>query len=221
MDEHSCLSRSYLETLATDELVRLGDDFGIDIPPALNRSLIIGELLEMQEDFRLNSAASYIPNESDADADMETLVNSYNETRVSILLRNPGWIFAFWDFSQFEFSDCTQRHGFESFGLRVSFFDDASLAAPRDAFYTAVSSSDRKWYIHISEQGCFCRADLIVMNRHEKNFVLAQSNVIAVPPVAGIDLHKSENDGATPILLLSGIEELKRKYRRCHRQSFL
>ena len=220
MEERVLLSRSYLETLAIDELVRLGDDFGVDIPPALNRRLIIGELLEMQEDFRSNAAALSDSAEGD-DEDTEMPANSYNETRVSILLRNPGWLFAFWDFSAAEFSACAQRRGFESFGLRISFFDDASLAAPRDAFTTAVSPADRKLYIHTHEQGCLCRADLVAMNRHERDFVLAHSNVIAVPPAAGIDLHKSESDGTPPLLLLSGIEELKRKYRRCHRQSFL
>ena len=221
MEEHFCLSRSYLETLTTGELVRLGDDFGVDIPLALNRSLIIGELLEMQEDFRLNSAASSDSIEGSEGEKTDAPVSSYNETRVGILLRNPGWLFAFWDFSAAEFAECAQRRGFESFGLRVSFFDDASLAAPRASFNTAVPSSDRKRYIYIPEQGCLCRADLVVINRREKNFVLAHSNVIAVPPVAGIDIHKSESDGEPPILLLSGIEELKRKYWRCHRQSFL
>lgn len=218
MEERISLSRSYLETLAIDDLVRLGDNFGVDIPLALNRSLIIGELLEMQEDFRANSPDI---SESGADDALEGWASSYNETRVNILLRNPGWLFAFWDFNAHEFADCTHKRGFESFGLRVSFFDDASLATSRNSFDTAVSSSDRKWYIHIPEQDCFCRADLLVMNRFERDFVLAQSNAVFLPPAAGIDLHNDENDDEPPLLSLSGIDELKRKYRRCHRQSFL
>ena len=221
MEEHILLSRSYLETLTTDDLVRLGDDFGVDIPHALNRRLIIGELLEMQEDFRLNSSDSSLYQETGAGGDAEASANSYNETSVSILLRNPGWLFVFWDFSAREFSACEQKRGFKSFGLRVSFFDDASLASPRDAFDTAIPSSDRNRYIHLPGQDCFCRADLIAMNRHEKDIVLAQSNAVFLPPAAGIDLRKNESDEEPPILLLSGIEALKRKYRRCHRHSFL
>ena len=220
MEERISLSRSYLETLSLDDLVRLGDDFGVDIPMALNRRLIIGELLEMQEDFRANRAAVLDYGEGGEDEDAERQAGSYNETSVSILLRNPGWLFAFWDFNAEEFSACTHRRGFESFGLRVSFFDDASLASPRDAFNTAVSTYDRKWYIHIPEHGCFCRADLIVTNRFERDIALARSNAILLPPAAGIE-PKGADDGEPPLLSLSGIEELKRKYWRCHRQSFL
>ena len=219
MEERNLLSRAYLETLSTSDLVRLGDDFGVDIPLALNRHLIIGELLEMQEDFRSNRAASLDYGESDVDNESSAPVSSYNETKVSILLRNPGWIFAFWDFNVEEFLACMRKKGFESFCLRVSFFDDASLAVPRDTFSTAVPSTDRKRYIYIPEQGCFCRTDLIVMNRYERDIVLAHSNAIGLPPAAGIE-PKGTDDGTPPLLLLSGIEELKRKYRRCHRQSF-
>ena len=41
------LTRSHLETLATADLISLADEFGIDFPENLNRSFIIGELLEV------------------------------------------------------------------------------------------------------------------------------------------------------------------------------
>ena len=44
------LSRAYLETLPSADLIALADDFGIDIPENLNRRFIIGELLEAAED---------------------------------------------------------------------------------------------------------------------------------------------------------------------------
>lgn len=221
MEERISLSRSYLETLSTSELIRLGDGFGVDIPPALNRRLIIGELLEMQEDFRAGEAASSVSDDPLHDEGMDAPPSSYNETRVHILLRNPGWLFVFWDFNAEEFSMCVHRRAFEGFGIRVSFFDDASLLSARDSFNATVSASDRKRYIHIPEQDCLCRADLLVINRSEKDFVLAQSNAVAIPPAAGIDLSKSANDAVPPILSLSGIGELKRQYRRNYRQSFL
>ena len=44
------LSRAYLETLPSADLIALADDLGIDIPENLNRRFIIGELLEASED---------------------------------------------------------------------------------------------------------------------------------------------------------------------------
>ena len=219
--EHITLSRAYLETLTTDDLVRLGDELGVDIPFELNRRLIIGELLEIQEKSRSSEAASSPFDDPLSEKDDAFCLDSYNETRVSVLLRNPGWLFVFWDFSAAEFSACTQREGFECFSLRLSFFDDAALAASRDSYNTDVSPLDRKWYIHMHEQNCFCRVDLLAMNSLDKNLVLARSTPIFIPPAAGIEVPKSINDPVPPILSLSGIEELRRKYRRCHRQSFL
>ena len=43
------LTRSYLETLSSSDLVSLADDYGIDIPDNLSRRFIIGELLEIAE----------------------------------------------------------------------------------------------------------------------------------------------------------------------------
>lgn len=216
--ENISLSRPYLESLSTGELIRLGDEFGVDIPEELSRSLIIGELLEIQEDFRSSSRPAF--EEFEQEKSEKAAPGSYNETKVNILLRNPGWVFVFWDFSAAEFSACTSRRSFESFGLRVSFFDNSSLTKSRDSYNIAVSPSDRKRYIHIPEQRCFCRVDLIAMNAADRNFVLAQSNALCIPPAAGIEIPKSGNEGIPPILSLSGIEELRRKYRRNHRQSF-
>ena len=48
--DNSVLTRTYLETLSTSDLIALADDYGIDIPPELNRRFIIAELLEAAED---------------------------------------------------------------------------------------------------------------------------------------------------------------------------
>jgi hypothetical protein len=41
------LTREYLESLTTNDLIRAADNFGIDMPPELDRILIIEELLEI------------------------------------------------------------------------------------------------------------------------------------------------------------------------------
>ena len=87
------LSRAYLETLPSADLIALADDFGIDIPENLNRRFIIGELLEAAEDM------------DDSDDDLEEsseittadLPETYNETVISAVLRNPVWLFVYWD----------------------------------------------------------------------------------------------------------------------------
>src|SRR5574344_1425139 len=48
--EKKFLSRQYLESISTADLISLADDYGIDIPDNLNRRFIIGELLEVADE---------------------------------------------------------------------------------------------------------------------------------------------------------------------------
>ena len=47
--EKTFLTRQYLETLSSADLMALAEDYDIDIPAELNRRFIIGELLEVAE----------------------------------------------------------------------------------------------------------------------------------------------------------------------------
>jgi len=40
--EQTPLSRAYLESLSTSDLVSLAEEYGIDVPEGLNRRFIIG-----------------------------------------------------------------------------------------------------------------------------------------------------------------------------------
>ena len=219
--DHISLNRAYLETLTTEALVRLGDEFGVDIPPTLNRRLIIGELLEVQDEFYSNAPASSSFADALPQGSTDTVPESYNETQINILLRDPGWIFVFWDFRSVEFSACTSQRGFETFGLRVSFFEDRDLTRLKDSYNITVSPSDRKWYVHLSEHSCFCRVDLLSMCSLNRVAVLSLSNVVWVPSVAGIEIPRTGFVREAPLLGLSGITELRKNQWRNHRQSFL
>ena len=50
--DNNMLSRPYLESLTSAQLFELAEQYGIDIPPDLNRRFIIGELLEELESER-------------------------------------------------------------------------------------------------------------------------------------------------------------------------
>ena len=50
MVDDARLNRPFLESLTTAELIQLADRTGIDVPPGLERIVIIGELLETLED---------------------------------------------------------------------------------------------------------------------------------------------------------------------------
>ena len=45
------VSRQQLEAMTTAELIDLADKYGIEIPDDLNRTFIVGEILEASEEF--------------------------------------------------------------------------------------------------------------------------------------------------------------------------
>ena len=99
--ENSNLTLSHLETLSSADLISLADDYGIDIPDNLNRRFIIAELLEVAEELNSDSHASHAMNEDGGLPDSSSeLPTSFNETEISVILRNPVWAFVFWDISE-------------------------------------------------------------------------------------------------------------------------
>ena len=87
------VSRTYLESLSTADLISLADEYGIDIPENLNRRFIIGELLEAAEEW------DEFEDDLEESDQLETadLPQTYNETVISAVLRNPVWLFVYWD----------------------------------------------------------------------------------------------------------------------------
>ena len=107
--EELVLSRKKLESLTNDELSKLADEYGLDIPSNLNRNFIIGELLEYAQELedaaQSDGELSYVDSD-DADEENESdfqLPKSYNETKINAVLRNPAWVYAFWDISEAEY----------------------------------------------------------------------------------------------------------------------
>jgi uncharacterized protein len=218
--EKAPLTRAHLETLSTTDLVGLADENGIDIPEGLNRRFIIGELLELEAENRSvePDAAALIDAEFNVIA--EILPETYNETQISILMRDPGWLFVYWDFHTTLFSALTGNHRFETFFLRVNSLSSANPPVITDFYDVDVGSRDRKWYVHLPSNTCACRVDLYSRNVQEKEQLLARSAEVAIPSLGPGETAFDPKRRNPPLVELSGIVELRKDHFRNHRQSF-
>ena len=96
--EKDFLSRQYLESMSTVDLITLADDYGIDIPDNLNRRFIIGELLETAEELKNKQSDNNDVQTTDEDSPVpDFLPESYNTTEICAILRNPVWAYVYWD----------------------------------------------------------------------------------------------------------------------------
>ena len=81
--ENMTLSRQYLETLTSADLIELADEYGIDIPEGLSRRFVIGELLEAIDDPHLDNKNDLAVDESNVQTPV-VLPKSYNETQIDL-----------------------------------------------------------------------------------------------------------------------------------------
>ena len=214
------LERSHLETLPSADLIALADDLGIDIPEDLNRRFIIGELLEVASEINREQQPD-LKDESDeknAQKDGFVLPVTYNETQISILLRNPVWAFVFWDIREADLLKIEQNAG--ALSLRVLFFDDENEKKKVDSFEISISLTDRSQYVLLSTEEKVVRVDLVVCFEDGTTDVLASSEKKILPRMPERLLKPLPEMRLSPVLKLSGINELLQTHYMNHRQSF-
>ena len=207
------LSRSYLETLSSADLIKLADEHGIDIPDDLNRRFIIGELLEISEE--MGSEKHSEMQEVDSPED-ETgfLPLSYNETEIDTVLRNPAWAYVCWDISAADLSKISKSDTFKNLVLRLSYFDSVDDTIPTESFDIQISMSDREKFVLLSSGKKYYRIDLVAYFKGQVSDNLAVSRKVQIPSeckialkaIPGRDLHLSE------IKKLSGVEHILKSY---------
>lgn len=219
--EQKDLSRNTLETLTSSQLIELADEFGIDIPDDLNRQFIITELLEVAREITDNfNYKETIKETDDAGFIATELTDSYNETKIDILLRNPVSLFVYWDFSEVQLKQLNASK--TSVYLQVSFFDDAEEEKPQDSFDIQIDYTDREQYILIPGGKKFVRVDLMQNTSNAMDAVLAVSSRLAIPELSEEfrNFQPGEDLKIKPILELSGIKTLLKKHYNNYRQSF-
>ncbi len=241
-DEEVCvkLSKKYLESISTEELLKISEIYGLFIPNNLDRSFIIQELLELADgeddaETREKSSAtlSKFIEEKEAEElepeDLESDLNfkkskkmkiSYSSTEVHLLLRDPMWLFAFWDFSKNEFKKITADLNFDTFVLRVFLYKENNKEDPYDYYDIEIDPNDRSRYFYLSFDDVLTRVAIGVRYIDENINIIAQSNCIHlrrsnIPK----KLCKITNESES-IEKLSGLSLLKKSHFKNYRQAF-
>jgi hypothetical protein len=207
------LTRSYLETLSTGDLAQLAERLGLDIPSDLNRIFVIEELLET--DTEIDRALIPEDNElavlpADGDAKLH-LPDRYNATFIEVLLRDPAWVFTFWEIRSQDRDFYEGAPDFGGYHLRLSSLDALPLREGKsspDSFIISVEPTDSAWYLSFpSSQGLF-KVELCVL-KGKNEIVLAVSPPLRVPMnVSALSVLNGQDDSPqTKILNLSGWDD--------------
>ncbi|MFA6505515.1 MAG: DUF4912 domain-containing protein [Treponemataceae bacterium] len=200
------LTRSYLETLSTNDLSRLALRFGLDLPGELNRVFVISEILDASSDDESDEVDDQLVEETDAKI-VSGLPLGYNETYIGLLLRDPVWAYAFWEIRQTDRETREKNPQFGGYQLRVTALTGPKGSPVGESFSIPVGVADGAWYLCLPGGTGWYRVTLIsVIGSTEEP--LAHSAAIRVPR-GGVALAAVRADGEPPsILTLSGLDEL-------------
>ena len=222
--ENSNLTLSHLETLSSTDLISLADDYGIDIPDNLNRRFIIAELLEVAEELNSDSHANHAMNEDGGLPDSSSeLPTSFNETEISVILRNPVWAFVFWDISAEALKKISESTRFKELVLRISYFENQEDLNPVSYYDVSISVDDREQNILLEAGKKFFRVDLVAFLSDGTTDNLCVSEKIRIPETPRIfsKAFPGQELELPKILELSGLKNLLKSHYEKYRQSFV
>lgn len=137
------LTRSYLEGLSSDELMRLADRNGIDIPFGLERIFIIEELLDFMLDDVPEMTVVHAALRSGF-KEAASLPRQYNISFVEAMIRDPLWAFVFWEIKAYDREIHEKAADFEGYCLRAV---PLAGAAGECSFTVMVGADDCAWYL--------------------------------------------------------------------------
>jgi len=214
LNNNTPVSRQWLESLSTDELIKLADTYGIDIPPGLERIFIIEEVLEVSSmDIQETEGNEIAENPVSETA---PLPKQYNVSFIDVIIRDPLWVFVFWEVKGADKDVHENAADFNGYCLRVIPLneDGTEPKLNESSFTVQVSSEDSARYLGFAEEGdadCGCYAIKLCAIRGENEVSIVTSAPFSLP--RHIINYHSENEAVaemnrSPLLRLSGIQNL-------------
>ncbi len=209
------LTRSYLETLSSTDLIALSDDYGIEAEN-LTRRFIITEILDLLEEQK-----STTDDLEEKTVDSLELPFSYNENKIIAVLRNPAWCYVTWDFKQETYLSYLGDPSFESFVIRFSYHKDTETDEVADTFDIQINQSDREqFFLLSSDLPAFHVSLLVTFDDKEKEVLATSQRILKARIPLDISLENIQKTCPT-IQSLSGLQSILKSHYNEHRHSFV
>jgi len=220
-NQQNPVTRSRLDGLSTDELVKLADANGIDIPPGLERIFIIEEILEV-----INAENEDIEAIAENPDYTETalLPKQYNISFIEVIIRDPLWVFVFWEVKGHDKEIHESARDFKGYLLRVIQLDSEGKerkqeslyngSADENSFTVSVGIEDSARYIgfagHITgglnSQKSGCYAIKLAAIRGDQEVMIASSAPFNMPRAGSNEI--TADMSRNHLMRLSGVQDL-------------
>ncbi|MDR0302309.1 MAG: DUF4912 domain-containing protein [Treponema sp.] len=202
-------SRSWLESLSTTELVKLAEDFGIDIPPGLERIFIIEELL-------LESAYLSAPKEEEeiqiipSYTESVVLPKQYNISFIEVIIRDPLWAYVFWEIKSHDREMHENAADFKGYCIRlIPLIDGEDIQKSKEnSFTVSIDKDDNARYLGFAEHSPQTEGRYVIklsVIRGEAELQIAVSQPFNMPRLIEKNGNFCTDDN--PFVRLSGVRD--------------
>ncbi|MDR1948879.1 MAG: DUF4912 domain-containing protein [Spirochaetaceae bacterium] len=209
MDDSRLITRSWLESLTTKELTALGDSWGIDLPPGLERIFVIEELMESRFDMADEEEDPETPPLRRAEfSELAPMPRQYNLTFIEVLIRDPLWAYTFWEIKNADKELYEKAVDFIGYFLKVVPVPESGAVEGGESFTVSVGVDDTAWYLGFPPEEGRYKVELCVL-REGGELVLAVSAPFRLPKLLGSFGACGRQAGLNPLIALSGAEEFR------------
>lgn len=213
------INRAYLEKLSFADIEKLADEYGVDVPEDLDRRFLIAELLEIIEEEE-NFNEDMIISSEETTEEASVMNGNYNETQITGILRNPAWLFVFWNISETDAAKLKEIPGC-SLQLRICVMKDPKDPVPEEAFEIQTATESQEQYVLLPKGKKYIKIELVYVTATTGK-VLAFSPVITIPQGTSMlnDIQLAQDTKFSPVIELSGIKNVLSEHYKKHRHSF-
>jgi len=203
------VSRTGLESLSTGELIKLADSYGIDIPDGLERIFIIEELLEYY-----STSGQEVKDEIEINPsypETAALPKQYNISYIEVMIRDPLWVFAYWEIKKNDREVHENANDFGGYYLRIIPLNEneTDSKSPENSFTVPVNTEDCARYIGLAEHSSQAQGRYIIklgVIRGGSELQIAASKPFCLPKL--IENEKINSMKENPLLRLSAVADL-------------
>ncbi len=190
------MTRERLQTLPLEELRRFAERQSIEFDNAIDKDALVNLLVDLFEEMaeeREEDAERVVSVEAkkystSRDEEIDTggpapapLPESYNETRLVAMPRDPAWAFAYWEIRQDRLAQLRRDKDVRLL-LRVHDVEGVRFNGhnSRSSFDIPVKLTDSRWYINLPRAGGRFVLELLY-KKGGKEHGLVRSNVVESP----------------------------------------
>jgi hypothetical protein len=216
--------RRFLSDASYEALLRLADTYGAEVPESVTRDELEEIVQEAEDEWYAEHRESnshpvrigeskyniQVSGMQDPAQEEVELPDSYNETRIVLMLRDPSWAFAYWDIRDSDRTAFQRSDSFEGLTIRVFLLPDpnAGSGEASETFDIPITLIDNRWYINLPSQDVYYRL-AIYANDEGGERELALSNVIFVSRSNLAEARNGEEaSAADQILAQTGIQDM-------------